>query len=157
MQLEAQGRRLVLHSATAYEEQGVSLAAMVGSSPYEPGLTLSLRPTWGAAGMGAETLWQDQIQSYMPDSAYDQTGMDARLGYGLRLGRDGLLTPFGSYGQRQNSGRRLQVGTLVGTLGQTPGSVHGPFQIELSGERYDRPGRQRRPPLQYVRRYQSRR
>ena len=140
VQLEAQGRRLVLHSATAYEEQGVSLAAMVGSSPYEPGLTLSLRPTWGAAGMGAETLWQDQIQSYMPDSAYDQTGMDARLGYGLRLGRDGLLTPFGSYGQRQNSGRRLQVGTLVGTLGQTPGSVHGPFQIELSGERYDRPG-----------------
>ena len=28
----------------------------------------------------------------------------------------------------------------MGTLGQTPGSVHGPFQIELSGERYDRPG-----------------
>ena len=140
VQLEAQGRRLVLHSATAYEEQGVSLAATVGSSPYEPGLTLSLRPNWGAGGMGAETLWQDQIQSFMPGSAYDQTGMDARLGYGLRLGRDGLVTPFGSYGQRQNSGRRLQVGTLVGTLGQTPGSLHGPFQIEVSGERYDRPG-----------------
>ena len=140
VQLEAQGRRLVLHSATAYEEQGVSLAATVGSSPYEPGLTLSLRPTWGAAGMGAETLWQDQIQSYMRGSAYDQTGMDARLGYGLRMGRDGLLTPFTSFGQRHNSGRRLQVGTLVGTWGQAPGSLHGPFQIEISGERYDRPG-----------------
>ena len=140
VQLEAQGRRLVLHSATAYEEQGVSLAATVGSSPYEPGLTLSLRPNWGAGGMGAETLWQDQIQTYMPGSAYDQTGIDTRLGYGLRLGRDGLVTPFGSYGQRQNSGRRLQVGTLVGTLGQTPGSLHGPLQIEVSGERHDRPG-----------------
>ena len=140
MHLEAQGRRLVLHSATAYEEQGVSRAATVGSSPYEPGLTLSLRSTWGAAGMGAETLWQDQIQSYMQGSAYDQTGMDARLGYGLWMGRDGLLTPFTSFGQRHNSGRRLQVGTLVGTWGQAPGSLHDPFQIELSGERYDRPG-----------------
>ena len=119
---------------------GVSLAATVGSSPYEPGLTLSLRPTWGAAGMGAETLWQDQIQSYMQGSAYDQTGMDARLGYGLRLGQDGLLTPFTSFGQRQHSGQRLQVGTVVGTLGQGSGSLHGPFQIEVSGERYDRPG-----------------
>ena len=140
LQLEAQGRRLVLHSATAYEEQGVSLAATVGSSPYEPGLTLSLRPTWGASGMGAETLWRDQIQTYIPGSAYDQTGVDARLGYGLRLGREGLLTPFTSFGQRQHSGRRLQVGTQVGTLGQGPGSLHGPFQIEISGERYDRPG-----------------
>ena len=140
VQLEAQGRRLVLHSATAYEEQGISLAATVGSSPYEPGLTLSLRPTWGAAGMGAETLWQERIQTYMPGSAYDQTGMDARLGYGLRLGRDGLLTPFTSFGQRQHSGRRLQVGTQVGALGQGPGSLHGPFRVEISGERYDRPG-----------------
>ena len=140
LQLEAQGRRLVLHSATAYEEQGVSLAATVGSSPYEPGLTLSLRPTWGAAGMGAETLWQEQIRTHVPGSAYDQTGIDARLGYGMRLGRDGLLTPFTSFGQRQHSGRRLQVGTLLGTLGQGLGSLDGPFQIEISGERYDRPG-----------------
>ncbi len=140
VQLEAQGRRLVLHSATAYEEQGVSLAATLGSSPYEPGLTLSLRPTWGATGMGAESLWQDQIRTYMPGSAHDRTGMDARLGYGLRLGRDGLLTPFTSFGQRQHGGRRLQVGTRVGAPGQGPGSLQGPFQLEISGERYDRPG-----------------
>ena len=138
VQLEAQGRRLVLHSATAYEEQGVSLAATVGSSPYEPGLTLSLRPTWGAAGVGAEALWQDQFQTFA-GSSYDQTGLDTRLGYGMRLGATGLLTPFGSYGQRQNSGRRLQVGALVASLGQSPGTVDGPIQLEVSGERYDRP------------------
>ena len=118
----------------------MSLAATLGSSPYEPGLTLSLRPTWGANGMGAESLWQDQIRTYMPGSAHDQSGMDARLGYGLRLGRDGLLTPFTSFGQRQHGGRRLQVGTRVGAPGQGPGSLQGPFQLEISGERYDRPG-----------------
>ena len=140
LQVDAQGRRLVLHSATAYEEQGVSVAASVGAGPYEPGLTLSLRPTWGAAGMGAETLWQDQIHTYMTGAGYDASGMDAQLGYGMRLPGGRLLTPFGSYGQRQNNGRRLQVGAMVGSLGQMPGAFDGPIQLEVSGERYDRPG-----------------
>ena len=140
VQLEAQGRRLVLHSATAYEEHGVSLAATVGSSPYEPGLTLSLRPTWGAAGVGADTLWQDQIYGYMPGSDYDRAGIDTRLGYGMRLPGVGLLKPFGAYGQRRNNGRRLQVGALLGTLSEVPGAPDVPIQIEVSGERYDRPG-----------------
>ena len=139
MQFEAQGRKLVLHSATAYEEQGVAVAASFGSSPYEPGLTLSLRPTWGAAGMGAESLWQDEIQHYLQGAARDAAGIDAQVGYGLRLPGGGLLTPFGAYGQRQANGRRLQVGALVGTLGH-PGSFDRPIQLEISGERYERPG-----------------
>ena len=139
MQFEAQGRKLALHSATDYAEQGVAVAASFGSSPYEPGLTLSLRPTWGAAGMGAESLWQDEIQSYLDGVARDAAGIDARVGYGLRLPGGGLLTPFGAYGERQQSGRRLQVGALVGTLGQ-PGSLDHPIQLEIAGERYERPG-----------------
>ena len=140
LQVEAQGRRLVLHSATAYEEQGVSVAASVGAGRHEPGLTLSVRPTWGAPGMGAETLWQDQIHDYMPGGGYDASGIDARLGYGVRLRGGGLLTPFGAYGQRQGSGRRLQVGALVGSPGRMPGAFDAPIRIEVSGERYDRPG-----------------
>ena len=139
MQFEAQGRKLALHSATDYAEQGVAVAASFGSSPYEAGLTLSLRPTWGAAGMGAESLWQDEIQSYLDGVARDAAGIDARVGYGLRLPGGGLLTPFGAYGERQQSGRRLQVGALVGTLGQ-PGSLDHPIQLEIAGERYERPG-----------------
>ena len=45
VQVEAQGRRLILHSATGYTEQGVSLAASVGAGPYQEGLTLSVQPT----------------------------------------------------------------------------------------------------------------
>ena len=118
----------------------MSVAASVGAGPYEPGLTLSVRPTWGAPGMGAETLWQDQIHTYMPGVGYDASGIDARLGYGMRLPGGSLLTPFGAYGQRNGSGRRLQMGALVGSLGHMPGAFDGPIQLELSGERYDRPG-----------------
>ena len=139
LQVEAQGRRLVLHSATDYEEQGVSVAASLGAGPYEPGLTLSVRPTWGAPGMGAETLWRDQIYTCMPGAGYDASAIDARLGYGMRLPGGGLLTPFGAYGQRYGSGRRLQVGALVGSMGRMRGALDAPIQLEVSGERYDRP------------------
>ena len=139
VRLEAQGRRLLVHSATGYEEQGVSLAAMVGSSPYEPGLTLSVRPTWGAPGMGAETLWQDQFHTYRQGADYDAAGIDARLGYGVELPWGSVLTPFGAYAQREDA-RRFEVGAVMTELGELPGALDGPIQIELSGERYERPG-----------------
>jgi hypothetical protein len=41
-QVEAQGRRLVLHSATGYSDHGLSLAASVGAGAYQPGLTLTV-------------------------------------------------------------------------------------------------------------------
>lgn len=107
----------------------MSVAASVGASPYEPSLTLSVRPTWGAAGMGAETLWQDQVRTYMLGPGYDASGIDARLGYGMRVRGGSLLTPFGSYGQRRGSGRRLQVGARVGSLGHMPGASNNPDPV----------------------------
>ena len=99
VRVEAQGRMLVLHTATDYEERGVSVTASVGGGQYEPGLTASVRPRWGAPGSGAESLWQDQIQSYAQGAARDDAGVDARVGYGLRLPGGRLLTPFGGYAQ----------------------------------------------------------
>ncbi len=140
LQVEAQGRRLVLHSATGYSDHGVSLAASVGAGSYQPGLRLTVRPTWGTAGMGADTLWQDHFQIPSQDTGYDTAGIDALVAYGLRLGEDALLEPFGGYGQRAGLGRRLQLGARLGALGQVPGLFGGPVQLELTGERYERPG-----------------
>ena len=140
VKLEAQARRLVLHSATGYTDQGVSVAASVGAGHQEPGLSLSVRPTWGTPGAGAQTLWQEQIRTYMQGADYGGAGVDARVGYGLRLRGGGLLTPFGGYGQQAGSGRRLQFGTRVGTLGRVLGAAESPLELELSGERYARPG-----------------
>ena len=139
-QVEAQGRRLVLHSATGYSDHGLSLAASVGAGAYQPGLILMVRPTWGAAGMGADTLWQDHFQLAGQGAGDDEGGLDARVGYGLRLPNGGLLEPFGGYGQREGLGRRLQLGARLGALDRIPGVFGGPVQLELTGERYDRPG-----------------
>ena len=109
VRIEAQGRTLALHTATDYEERGVSVTAGVGAGHHEPGLSLSLRPRWGAPGHGAESLWQNQLQRYTYGAERDAAAVDARLGYGLRLPGGRLLTPFGGYG-RAGTGRRIQMG-----------------------------------------------
>ena len=138
VRVEAQGRMLALHTATDYQEQGVSVTASVGAGQYEPGLTASIRPRWGAQGYGAESLWQDQVQSYTYGAERDAAAVDARVGYGLRLPGGRLLTPFGGYGQ-MGTGRRMQVGANLGMLGLFGGGLDSPLQVEFLGERYVRP------------------
>ena len=139
MRIEAQGRMLALHTATDYEERGISVTATVGGGQYEPGLTASLRPRWGAQGVGADSLWQDQFHAYTQAAGRDDGGVDARVGYGLRMPGGRLLTPFGGYGQ-MGSGRRLEVGANLGMIGLFGGDLGSPVQIEFMGERYGRPG-----------------
>ena len=140
VRLEAQGRTLALHTATQYQERGVSVTASVGGGQYEPGLTASVRPRWGAPGMGAESLWQDQFQPYALTEGRDDGGVDARVGYGMRLPGGRLVTPFGGYGQMGGSGQRVQVGANLGMLGLFSGDLSSPVQVEFMGERYTRPG-----------------
>ena len=150
VRIEAQGRKLALHTATDYEERGVSVTATVGGGTYQPGLSASLRPHWGAQGVGAESLWQDHFQQYAQGARRDDAGVDARLGYGVRLPGGRLITPFGGYGQMAG-GRRLQVGANLGMLGpvqrgpRQPGAgrVH---RRALAGRRpAPRPARPRQP------------
>lgn len=139
VRIEAQGRMLAQHTATDYEERGMSVTATVGGGQYEPGLTASLRPRWGAPGYGAESLWQDHLQNYSAGARRDEVGVDGRIGYGLRLPGERLLTPFGGYG-RTRGAQRLQVGANLGLLGLFSGDVASRVQVEFTGERYARPG-----------------
>ena len=138
VRVEAQGRMLALHTATDYEERGVSMTASVGAGQYEPGLTASIRPRWGAPGYGAESLWQDQFQSYTYGAERAGAAVDARVGYGLRLSGGRVLTPFGGYGQ-MGAGRRMQLGANLGMLGLFGGGLDSPLQVEFVGERHVRP------------------
>ena len=139
VRVEAQGRSLALHSAADYRERGLSLLAILGAGRHQPGLSASLRPTWGTPGARADTLWRDRVGSYAAGLRPEQGAMDAQLGYGFRLPGGRLLSAFGGYGQTQ-SGRRLQVGAYLGTLGASRGGFTSPLQIEFLGERYDQPG-----------------
>ena len=137
VRIEAQGRILVLHTATDYSERGASVTASLGGGQYNPGPQASLRRNWGAPGMGAGSLWQDSLQTFATRTGTDGRGFDTRLGYGLRLPGGLLLAAFGGYGQT-GGGRRLQVGANLGTLGLFGGDLDSPVQVEFLGERYDR-------------------
>ena len=136
IRVDAQARLLALHSADGYQERGASVTFSVGEGARRPGLTLSLAPRWGnRASSGA--LWQDHV--YRRDThgaAGEERAMDARVDYGVRSFGGRLLTSFGVYGQSQY-GRRLQVGTRLSSLG---GATSEFLQVEISGERYSRPG-----------------
>ena len=139
VRVEAQGRRLVLHAADNYEEQGFSVNASFGGGLSQPGWNASLRQRWGASGVGADTLWQDhfapQDQSYGTNSG----GLDSRVGYGLPIGSSKLLSAFGGYGQMQG-GRRVEVGMNLGGLGLFGFGADNPVLVEFAGERYDAGG-----------------
>ena len=139
VRVEAQGRRLLLHSAAGYEEHGFSVTAMVGGGYYEPGLTASVRPHWGAPGYGAESLWQDHLQSYTAGPDRNDRGVDARVGYGWMLPGNRLLTPLVGYGQLGKA-RRVHLGARLGVLGRFNGDLSTPVEVEFLGERYARPG-----------------
>ena len=139
VRIEAQGRMLALHTASDYEERGFSVTATVGGGTYEPGLSASLRPQWGAPGVGADSLWQDHVQGYAPGALRNDAGVDGRVGYGMRLRGGRLLTPFGGYGHMRGA-QRVQVGANLGLLGLFSGDPSSPVQIEFLGERYGRPG-----------------
>ena len=138
VRLDAQGRMLALHSADEYQERGISVTATIGGGQHEPGLSASLRPRWGAPGMGAETLWQDQFQEYTRGELQSDAGVDGRIGYGVQLPYGLLLTPFGGYGQTGNA-RRIQFGANLGMVGRFSGALDSPVQIEFLGERSTRP------------------
>ena len=136
IRVDAQARLLALHSADGYQERGASVTFSVGEGAQRPGLTLSLAPRWGDQASGG-ALWQDHVYRHATHGpSGEERAMDARVDYGVRSFSGRLLTPFGVYGQSQY-GRRLQVGTrLSGPSGATSEFL----QVELSGERYSRPG-----------------
>ena len=148
VRVEAQGRMLALHTASGYEERGLSVTATVGGGQYEPGLTASLRPRWGVPGYGAESLWQDHLQSYAAGREGDDFGVDARVGYGVRLAGRRLLTPFGATGGRAApSGCRWAPTWVAGAVQRRPGQ---PRAGRVPG-RTPRAARRGRPPRQPVR------
>ena len=130
VQVEARGRWLAMHSAAGVEERGVSLTARLGPGAHGRGLSVALSPRWGAGTGAAEALWRDEMPEASGDRGAEAGAVDVRIGYGLGVAAQGLLTPFAEAGLAGGDGRRLRVGTRFEMSGAA-------LAVELAGEHRD--------------------
>ena len=128
VEVEARGRILVAHAEEGARERGVSVAARVRPGANGRGLSLSLSPRWGAAAGGARAIWRDEMPRPSATGAGSGAAMDARIGYGVALVPEGLLTPFAETGLVGDENRRFRLGTRFD-------ASHMDLGVELSGER----------------------
>ncbi len=139
--IEAKARLLSLHSAESYEENGVSVSAMVRPRADGSGMSLALSSYLGT-GMNGTSQSLEQGYGYpgsVENFGYDRDtwGMDAQFGYTLRVQRlDGLLTPFARFDMAGNDGRGMQLGLRYDLANA---GEHTMLNLEVSGgQEYDR-------------------
>ena len=127
VEVEARGRWLAAHTEEGARERGVSVTARVGPGAQGRGLSLSLSPRWGAGTGAAEALWRDEMPRHAAGGA-EGGGLDARIGYGVLLTPEGVLTPFAETGLAGDENRHLRIGIRFD-------AAHGDLGLELAGER----------------------
>ncbi len=131
-ELEARGRLLALHTATAYGEHGLSVTARVGPGAGGHGLSLALSPRWGAPTGAAEALWRDEMPAADRPAPESTAGaLDGSIAYGIALADTGVLTPFAEVGVTDDS-HRVRVGTRIGI---EPDDGFRSLTVELGAER----------------------
>ena len=141
IRLEAKARLLSLHSAGGYEENGVSLSAIVRPRSDGSGASLVLSSYLGA-GMSANNAalergygYPGRIEDFGPET--DAWGMDARIGYALKVRRlSGLLTPFASFDMAGKDGHGMRMGLRYDLAGKRSATM---LNFEFTGgQEYDR-------------------
>ncbi len=133
LEVDAQGRALVLHEASGYREHGFGVSVRYGSGSEGQGLNLSVAPRWGSSARDSGMLWQEQLRRMRPgaEGGVNRSGLDARVGYGWRLSGGQLVSPYGSYGMSGHGGR-MQVGAQVAGFG---GGVGDRLRLGVLAER----------------------
>ena len=112
LQVAVQGQYLLVHSTRSFDEKGVSVTLEFDPGVQGQGLSLALRPAWGANPSGAGALWNNEallrqggpVPHTAPGAASER--LDFELGYGFGLREDtGLLRLQGAV-SNQGLGQR---------------------------------------------------
>ncbi len=130
------GRVLLTHEATDFEDAGVSLA--VGFDPGErgQGLYMALTPAWGNATSGVQALWADRqplAGGPAPARGPSALRLDAEVGYTMPWWQaGGTLTAYGAVAGDGRTTRQYRVGQR---LAWTPS-----LGLSLEADRRERVG-----------------
>ena len=111
--VEGSVRTLVAHEASGYEEWGASGSVRLDPGASGRGLSLTLRPAWGAATGGAERLWGFRdARAFAANEELDAQGrLDTEIAYGFgAFGGRGLATPYAGLGLSQDGDRTWRAG-----------------------------------------------
>ena len=111
--VEGSVRTLVAHEASGYEEWGASGSVRLDPGASGHGLSLTLRPAWGAASGGAGRLWGlRDARSFAANEELDAQGrLDTEIAYGFgAFGGRGLATPYAGLGLSQDGDRTWRAG-----------------------------------------------
>ena len=111
--VEGSVRTLVAHEASGYEEWGASGSVRLDPGASGRGLSLTLRPAWGAASGGAERLWGFRdARSFAENEELDAQGrLDTEIAYGFgAFGGRGVATPYAGFGLSQDGDRTWRAG-----------------------------------------------
>ena len=144
--VEGAVRGLLAHEDEDYREWGASGSVRIDPGASGRGLSLTLRPTWGAASSGTERLWglRDASGLAANDAFEPERRLDAELGYGLSvLGDRGVATPYAGWsqaGERETLrlGQRLRLGRATewrfeGELGEDARTWRAGYGYRLGG------------------------
>ncbi len=111
--VEGSVRTLVAHEDSSYEEWGASGSVRLDPGASGHGLSLTLRPAWGAASGGAGRLWGlHDARSFAANEELDAQGrLDTEIAYGFgAFGGRGLATPYAGLGLSQDGDRTWRTG-----------------------------------------------
>ena len=110
LQIDVRMRRLVMHQAEGFEEQGTSISVSYNPRPESPlGWMAEVEPGWGGETRGgADRLWSRETMGGIATGTNGGRRLRARVGYGSSL-RDNWIGTPGMTITEYGAGRRLQV------------------------------------------------
>ena len=123
------GRVLIIHGGN-YGEWGLSGLLQFAPDAAGRGLSLSVRPAWGAPASGVDGLWEQGARDLL---AGGQAGgrVAAEIAYGLAaFGATGVLTPYAGASLTDAGARSLSLGGRL--------QVGPAFELSLEAERRER-------------------
>ena len=110
LQIDVRMRRLLMHQAKGFEEQGTSISISYNPRPQSPlGWMAEVEPGWGSETQGsADRLWSRETMGGMAMGTSPGRRLRARVGHGSSLGDNWVGTP-GMTIMEHGAGRRLQL------------------------------------------------